>query len=86
MTQKDIAIVILNWNGRKMLEQFLPSVVEHSSATARIVVADNASIFTRVGVDGKNLYFGNSLGYCKADSYHWATSKVPPAILKILFF
>ena len=30
------------------------------------IVADNASIFTRVGVDGKNLYFGNSLGYCKA--------------------
>lgn len=30
------------------------------------VVADNASIFTRVGVDNKNLYFGNSLGYCKA--------------------
>ena len=30
------------------------------------VVADNASIFTRVGIDGKNLYFGNSLGYCKA--------------------
>ncbi len=30
------------------------------------VVADNASIFTRVGVDDKNLYFGNSLGYCKA--------------------
>ena len=30
------------------------------------VVADNASIFTRVGVDAKNLYFGNSLGYCKA--------------------
>ena len=30
------------------------------------VVADNASIFTRVGVDENNLYFGNSLGYCKA--------------------
>ena len=30
------------------------------------VVADNASIFTRVGIDAKNLYFGNSLGYCKA--------------------
>ena len=30
------------------------------------VVADDASIFTRVGVDAKNLYFGNSLGYCKA--------------------
>ena len=32
----------------------------------RKVLADNASIFTRVGVDDKNLYFGNSLGYCKA--------------------
>ena len=30
------------------------------------IVADNASIFTRVGLDNKNLYFGNSLGYCKA--------------------
>ena len=30
------------------------------------VLADNASIFTRVGVDEKNLYFGNSLSYCKA--------------------
>jgi outer membrane protein assembly factor BamB len=32
----------------------------------RRIVADNASIFTRVGVDKKNLYYGNSLGYCKA--------------------
>ncbi len=30
------------------------------------VVADNASIFTRVGIDERNIYFGNSLGYCKA--------------------
>ena len=30
------------------------------------LVADNASIFTRVGLDNKNIYFGNSLGYCKA--------------------
>ena len=28
--------------------------------------ADNASIFTRLGVDDKCIYFGNSLGYCKA--------------------
>ena len=32
----------------------------------RRIVVDNASIFTRVGVDKKNLYYGNSLGYCKA--------------------
>ncbi len=36
------AVVILNWNGRKLLEQFLPSVVE-CSAEAEIYVADNAS-------------------------------------------
>ena len=39
---KKIAVVILNWNGRTMLERFLPSVVAHSGA-ADIVVADNGS-------------------------------------------
>ena len=38
-----IAIVILNWNGRKMLEQFLPSVLEYSRNDATVMVADNAS-------------------------------------------
>ncbi|QSB25204.1 glycosyltransferase family 2 protein [Flavobacterium sp. CLA17] len=37
-----IAVVILNWNGVKLLEQFLPSVVQFS-AGATIYVADNAS-------------------------------------------
>ena len=37
-----IAVVILNWNGKELLEQFLPSVVEHSQ-DASIYVADNAS-------------------------------------------
>lgn len=34
--------------------------------TIERIVADDASIFTRLGVDDKNIYFGNSLGYCKA--------------------
>ena len=37
-----------------------------SDFTVQRIVADNASIFTRLGVDDKNIYFGNSLGYCKA--------------------
>jgi len=37
-----LAIVILNWNGKKLLEQFLPSVIQHSK-NADIYVADNAS-------------------------------------------
>lgn len=39
---KSLAIVILNWNGRSFLEQFLPSVCAFSSE-ARIILADNAS-------------------------------------------
>ncbi len=39
-----VAVVILNWNGKKFLEQFLKNVVEHSSFPwAEVVVADNAS-------------------------------------------
>ena len=38
-----VAVVILNWNGRKMLEQYLPSVMAHTGGDAAVVVADNAS-------------------------------------------
>lgn len=37
-----VAVVILNWNGRKFLEKFLPSVVEYSLG-AEVIVADNDS-------------------------------------------
>lgn len=37
-----VAVVILNWNGKQLLEQFLPSVVEFSRE-AKVYVADNAS-------------------------------------------
>jgi GT2 family glycosyltransferase len=40
--KKDIAVVILNWNGHKWLEKFLPTVIEKSSM-ANIYIADNAS-------------------------------------------
>ncbi|MCT4602703.1 MAG: glycosyltransferase family 2 protein [Marinifilum sp.] len=39
-----IGIVILNWNGKELLEKFLPSVVNHSKREwAEVIVADNAS-------------------------------------------
>lgn len=37
-----VAVVILNWNGQKHLETFLPSVVKHSK-NAVVYVADNCS-------------------------------------------
>ncbi|PKH68375.1 dTDP-Rha--alpha-D-GlcNAc-pyrophosphate polyprenol alpha-3-L-rhamnosyltransferase [Flavobacterium sp. ALD4] len=38
----NIAVVILNWNGVQLLEQFLPSVIAYSPE-ATIYIADNAS-------------------------------------------
>lgn len=38
-----VAIVILNWNGKKFLEQFLPSVIASTYTNKRVIVADNAS-------------------------------------------
>ena len=38
-----VAIVILNWNGQKMLAKYLPNVVEYSRQDAEIWVADNCS-------------------------------------------
>jgi GT2 family glycosyltransferase len=46
---KKIAVVILNWNGAKLLEQFLPSVVAFSEE-ATIYVADNASADNSIDV------------------------------------
>ncbi|MBI4547243.1 MAG: glycosyltransferase family 2 protein [Ignavibacteriae bacterium] len=38
-----VAVVILNWNGKEYLKQFLPSVITHSHRIADIVVVDNGS-------------------------------------------
>ena len=39
-----VAVIILNWNGEKLLREFLPSVVKYTDpGLGRIVVADNAS-------------------------------------------
>ena len=38
-----VAIVILNWNGAKMLAQYLPTVLTYSRNEAAVYVADNAS-------------------------------------------
>ncbi len=46
MQNPSVAVVILNWNGKHFLEQFLPNIVSFSScydADVQIYVADNAS-------------------------------------------
>ena len=49
------AIVILNWNGKYLLEKFLPSVLEYSNLpNTKIFVADNASTDDSVAFLEKN--------------------------------
>lgn len=43
MTEPSVAIVILNWNGKNFLEQYLPSVMASLYSNKKIIVADNAS-------------------------------------------
>jgi GT2 family glycosyltransferase len=43
LSQPSVAVVILNWNGKHHLEQFLPSVLATTYSNCKIIVADNAS-------------------------------------------
>lgn len=49
----NFAIVILNWNGKQLLEQFLPTVIKYSGK-ATIYVADNASTDDSVAYVSQN--------------------------------
>jgi GT2 family glycosyltransferase len=69
------AVVILNYNGERLLPKFLPSVIEHSK-NAAVIVADNAStdqslkvlesIFPSVPVIKLESNFGFCGGYNRA--------------------
>ena len=42
--RKLAAVIIMNWNGARLLEQFLPSVCQYTNAEmADVIVADNGS-------------------------------------------
>ncbi|TSA27808.1 MAG: glycosyltransferase family 2 protein [Bacteroidetes bacterium] len=38
-----VVVVILNWNGKRYLEQFLPLLIDCTGTDAEVIVADNAS-------------------------------------------
>jgi GT2 family glycosyltransferase len=82
-----IGIVILNWNGLKLLQQFLPSVVKHSTDHT-VYIADNAS--TDASITWVKDHFPNvqiismdkNLGY--AGGYNEAIPAVKEEILCLL--
>ncbi len=70
-----IAVVILNWNGKKLLEQFLPSIIKNSPEST-IYLADNDSSddsisfvstnFPSVQIIKNEYNFGFAQGYNEA--------------------
>lgn len=70
------AVVVLNWNGRELLEKFLPSLVACNHPQARLYVADNASTddsleflrrnYPQVGIIRNEANYGFAKGYNKA--------------------
>ncbi|WP_243900085.1 glycosyltransferase family 2 protein [Hymenobacter defluvii] len=66
----DVAVVILNWNGRRWLEKFLPTVLAHADG-ATVVVADNASTDDSVELVGRAfprvqlIQNATNLGFCE---------------------
>ncbi len=75
----EIAVVILNYNGKKFLKEYLPSVILHSQH-AEIIVADNASVddsvaFMKMEFPQIRLLLNKeNAGF--AGGYNWALSQV----------
>jgi GT2 family glycosyltransferase len=82
-----IAVVILNWNGKALLEQFLPSVIKYSD-DAVIYVADNASTDNSIAFVSEHfpmvkvIQNANNGGYAKG--YNDALKQVKEPLLCLL--
>ncbi len=65
----NIAVVILNYNGRDLLRTFLPSIIQHSHG-AEIILVDNGSTDDSVAVAAKDfpavrlIRISSNLGFC----------------------
>ena len=82
-----IAVVILNWNGKKLLEQFLPSVVQNSPE-ATVYIADNASTDDSISFVTKNFptiqIIKNEYNFGYAQGYNEALKEVDADIFALV--
>ena len=82
-----IAVVILNWNGAALLQQFLPSVIDYS-AGADIYVADNASTDDSISILESEFpsvkIIKNDQNYGFANGYNEALKFVAADILALV--
>lgn len=83
----NVAVVILNWNGKDLLEKFLPSVVQYSK-TATVYVADNASTDDSVSFISQNFssvkILQNSINGGYAKGYNQALKNLSESLFVLL--
>jgi GT2 family glycosyltransferase len=75
-----VAVVILNWNGRKYLEQFLPFLLASTYRNMEVIIADNGSTDDSISFLEKNypslrlIRFTENYGFAKG--YNMALKQV----------
>jgi GT2 family glycosyltransferase len=84
-----IAIVILNWNGKELLDKFLPDIVRYSPTDyCDIYVADNASTDDSIAFIEQNFssvkIINNKANYGYAKGYNEALKQVDADILALV--
>ena len=84
---KNIAVVILNWNGAQLLQQFMPSIIKYSDL-ATIYVADNASSDESIAILKKEFpqvkIICNSGNFGFAKGYNTALQEVHEPIFALV--
>lgn len=77
---KPVAVIILNWNGAKLLKRYLPTVIEGTNAQiADIIVADNGSnddsrqVLEQEFPQVKTIFFDKNYGF--AEGYNRAINE-----------
>lgn len=75
-----VAVVILNWNGEKMLAKYLPTLLQHLQESVEVFVADNASTDNSVALlkekfpTVKRILLDNNWGF--AEGYNQALRQI----------
>ena len=85
---KQLAVIILNWNGRKLMEKYLPSVAIHTCGDeVEVIVADNGSSDDSVAWLRENypslrvLELGENYGFAEGYNRAVAQTRFPYTLL-----
>ncbi len=88
MSLPGVAVVILNYNGREHLQNFLPAVLASTYPNLRIIVADNASTDDSLAVVRASFPSVEILEHTSnegfAGGYNWALKRVEAAYYVLL--